>query len=128
MDHTSRTGAADALAVIDYAILDELRELMPADDEQDVVAELVQALLVDGPLRMAALDTALGARDVAAVLLEAHGLKGGILSLGGQGAGAACIAIEDAAREGDIDRAIAAWPDLVEAFEHLRAALEEVLR
>jgi HPt (histidine-containing phosphotransfer) domain-containing protein len=129
MDQISRIESADALAAIDFAVLDELRAMMPSSDgEEDVLAELVQALLADAPPRIAALETAIGARDAGAVLREAHGLKGGILSLGGLKAGAVCIAIEDAAREGDIDRAGAAMPDLVHSFEHMCAALEAVIR
>jgi len=94
----------------------------------DMLAEIVALFVVDASPRMIRLHAAFVARAADAIRREAHGLKGGALSVGAARMADICQAIEHYAAQGHIDRAAALEDAVVPAFDEARGALEAVCR
>lgn len=90
-----------AFPVLDRQVLEELRQY--SDDEQDLVQELVQIFLADSPMQLLALQDALRDQNWVEVERHSHRLKGSAGSLGGIRLRQLCEAIEQHARQHDID-------------------------
>ena len=98
-----------ASSLIDWTQILLLRELQPPD-MPDVVSDLIAAFVTDSTARMAHLLRAAAAGDLAAVLLEAHTLKGSSGPIGATELPKAAGAVEQAARGGER----AALPPLID--------------
>jgi CheY-like chemotaxis protein/HPt (histidine-containing phosphotransfer) domain-containing protein len=123
----SRIGhAADAETTIDTGVLDELRLIGEAADE-DFIAELVDEFLRDTDVRLAALRTAIEAEDAAMVGEIAHSIKGGGAQLGGHRLAASCGRLETRAATGTLSGALVELREVELDYEELRYALNAQL-
>jgi hypothetical protein len=106
-----------------------LQELLDMGAEPDLVWELMALFHEDTPARMAALATALEARDSGKALHEAHQLKGALGNLGLLRFAETAADIETHLREGRLEPASRLAQGLpgayAEAREALRAAFPE---
>jgi HPt (histidine-containing phosphotransfer) domain-containing protein len=94
----------------------------------DMLEEIIALFADDVPGRIARLHEAFDARVADAIRREAHGLKGGALSIGAARMASICQAIEHHAAAGHIDEA-AALEDAVEpAFDEACRALDAFCR
>ncbi len=100
------------------AALDALNE----DGEADVVAEVFRLFLDDAPARLAAIRLAAAHCDAAALRRAAHALKGSAGNIGAVHVRDACLGLEQAAAEGQVDEA------MVAAVEGLLPPTEAALR
>ncbi|MBN8247155.1 MAG: response regulator, partial [Verrucomicrobia bacterium] len=107
-----------ALAVLDPATLDSFRSLRQAG-QPDPVAELVDLFVADLPVRIEALRSALESRDLAAVKVAAHTLKGSASNVGGRRLAARCAALESAAAQSGL-------PDDGERLSRIEQAASEL--
>ena len=89
----------------------------------DVAQEIRDVARENLPLQAAALEGAAEQRDRQACAAAAHKLKGAARSLGLMGIGDACLAIEDAARDGDLPRMSELTRALMERLGRLSAEL-----
>lgn len=80
--------------------VEEMRRQLGDDDA--LVAEVIQLFLDDCPVRMAALATAIDARDAATVRRAAHAIKGGASNFFASGVVKAAAALEMLAAGGDL--------------------------
>jgi len=110
---------------LDATVLADIRAL--SGPGEDLLAEVVKLFVADVPDQLVTLRAALDARDAVAARRIAHRLKGSALATGARRLAAACASVEDAAREGDVDRAAAAAATLDDEFRAVRAALEREL-
>lgn len=110
--------AADS-PVLDTTVLTDLSSI-----DADIVTDLVQAFVSDVPVRIDTLRVGVEARSAAAILREAHGLKGSAFAVGAVRMAALCAAIEDDAHAGRFDEAAARWGCLGSEFVEVRQALE----
>jgi len=103
--------------------LDEMRRRLGDDD---LIAEITSIFLVDCPVRLAAIKTAVDARDRDAIRTAAHALKGAAGALSAAPVAECAYALERMAEAGDIDPALAdaAWASLQAESARLVAALE----
>ena len=88
----------DELAVLDAAVLDELRASVGGDEE--FVRDLVATYLDEGPQHMEQIADAAGRADAAAIVRPAHTLKSSSAALGAARLSAISRQIEFAGREG----------------------------
>ena len=86
--------------------------------------ELLELFLETAPRCLAAIDAALAADDAGRPAAKAHGLKGICLTIGAEGLAAACRAVEEAGRQGDLPGARAGYAPVCFAWERLRTPLE----
>jgi HPt (histidine-containing phosphotransfer) domain-containing protein len=113
--------AEHVVPVLDQRVLAELQTL-----GTDVVAEIFDLFFSDVPNRLVALRQAIddGSRDV--ILCEAHGVKGSALGVGAMRLAHLCAAIEQSARDGQLDHASARSTELESEFANVRDALRRV--
>jgi HPt (histidine-containing phosphotransfer) domain-containing protein len=90
--------------------------------------EIVSAFVADIPGRLARLHSLCATRAADAITREAHGLKGGALSVGAAHLADICAAIESYAGVGQVEQAAALEDSLEPAFNEARHALEELCR
>lgn len=104
--------AADTLDVLDESTLAELA----GDDTGDIVGVLVAGFLDEAEERVAAIEAAMGGRDMAAVGFQAHALKSTAATYGAPRLSRHAAAIERDAREGRSDAVGTAVRDLPELW------------
>ena len=86
--------------VADDSVVDGLREICDGDDE--FARELATSFLESAPRCLAGIDEALRSSDGIKLAAEAHGLKGISRTIGAGAQAAACAALEQAARHGEL--------------------------
>ena len=91
--------------------------------DPQLLSEVIQLFLVDCPLRLAAIKTAVGARDSAAISREAHGLKGAAGNLSAVSLFEMAEILEQLGRENRFEMAEAALRRLTEEAAHVLDAL-----
>jgi len=107
---------------LDPTVLADIRALSAPGE--DLLADVVRLFVADVPDQLRTLRHALDGRDAAAARRTAHRLKGSALAAGARQLAAVCAAVEDAAREGDVDRAASCASTLDVEFHAARVALE----
>lgn len=120
------TEPPDPSSCLDAAVVAEIRALGGRDD--DVLAEVLGLFRAQVPEQLLRLRSALDARDIDATRGVAHRLKGSALGIGARQMAAACGLVEQAARDGDIDRAAACATMLDDEFRLASVALERQVR
>lgn len=113
--------AETSLPILDASVLSELQTL-----GSDVVAEIFDLFVADVPNRLVELRRAIDNQSVDRVLREAHGLKGSALGIGATRLASLCAALEQAAREGHLDRAGVRSSEFETEFAKVRTALDGV--
>ena len=98
---------------------DQLRDVTFNDD--DLMREVVEALISDTTLQMPLLQAAIRAGDVPATLRLAHYCKGACANLGAKAAAATLLHIEYSAASGDFSGCAASLANLATEVERLRA-------
>jgi signal transduction histidine kinase/DNA-binding response OmpR family regulator len=101
--------------------------LSAVQGDRDLLVELVQLFEEDSPQRLAALRQAVGARDAAAIALQAHALKGPLGMLGAEAAAAAARRLEQMGRSGELDGCADACATLQREVDRLRSSLASLL-
>jgi len=91
--------------------------------DSDLVREIGRAFLDDIPGRMAALAASVGAGDAPDAGRQAHTIKGAAANVGGEALCEVAAGIEEAGRDGDLERLEADLPELQRQFERLRQAM-----
>ena len=114
---------ADAAAVLNRAILDELRASV--NDDLDFVVDLVQTYLVDGEGLVVAIDAALEQGDAAALVRPAHTLKSSSATVGAERLAATARELEMAGRDGQLESASEARERLGMDWRDASAALRQ---
>jgi CheY-like chemotaxis protein len=96
-------------------------ERLGGDSHQ--LSEVIQRFLVDCPRRVAAIETAIRARDAGAIRREANGLKGAAGNLSAVGLFETAEILEQLGRESRFDAADAAFRRLSDEAAHVLDAL-----
>jgi CheY-like chemotaxis protein len=87
--------------------------------DAQLLSEVIQLFLVDCPLRLAAIRSAVEARNADALCREAHGLKGAAGNLSAVSLFEAAEILEQLGREERFDAAEAAWRKLSDEATHV---------
>jgi PAS domain S-box-containing protein len=117
-------GARAHLPILDPSTIETFRSLR-VPGEPDPVAELLDLLLTDLPLRQEAIRSAVARQDVSALKAAAHTLKGSSNNIGGRRLAALCEELEHLAAAGDWASAGANSGVLAAEIDALRVRLEE---
>jgi CheY-like chemotaxis protein len=88
------------------------------------VRDLVKVFLDDAAERLVAVETAIGASDLAGVARHAHALRGASGGVGAAELTSLCRQLEGGAKDGDADAVRSVAPRLGEALGRARTALE----
>ena len=107
---------------LDPTVVAEIRAL--SSPGEDVLAEIVGIFLADVPQQFQGLRAALAAGDLETTRQIAHRLRGTALGTGARRLADVCALVENAARDGDLDRAAAHAATLDDEFHCARVALE----
>ena len=91
--------------------------------DANLALEPAQVYLEEMPGMIRDLEVCVSAGDCSGIRLQAHSVKGATASLGGAALTAVALAMETAAKAGDLDAVRAALPSLKVQFEALKAAL-----
>lgn len=121
---TQWTPAPDA---IDFSVLDELRMLQD-EGEPDLVAEVVQLFLEDGPARLQAIREATLAGQAVQLGKAAHGLKGSAANVGAVVLRALCERLEHMGKAGDISGCAPLLMQIEAEYPRVQSALEPLVR
>jgi two-component system sensor histidine kinase/response regulator len=124
-----------ALTAVEHNFLDvpapeqpalvELTEVCEGDD--DFARELAEAFLESAPRCLTGIEEAIASGDVRALATHAHGLKGISRTIRAQNLADACELLEDSGRRGDLEAAAALAARVGDAWEQVRAVLEQLL-
>lgn len=107
--------------VLDNRVLDDLRESVGGD--QAFVAELIDELLADAPVQLAALREATAGGDAETARRAAHTLKGNGRTFGAVEFASLCQEAEAAAATGDLDVVAQRLDAIDTSWEQVRPAL-----
>jgi len=99
--------------------LEQLRDVTLNDD--DLMREVLEALIDDTDRQMPLLQAAIRAADVSATMRLAHYSKGACANLGAQAAAATLLNIERCAASGDFGQCTVSLANLAAEVERLRA-------
>jgi signal transduction histidine kinase/CheY-like chemotaxis protein/HPt (histidine-containing phosphotransfer) domain-containing protein len=113
---------APADAVLDKAILGELRDLLGSE-----VDHIIRVYLEDAPRLVAQLERAAVANDPIALRVAAHSLKSSSANVGAMPLSVAARELEHAARDGTLTQPASAVAKIVGEFSKTRAALQAIL-
>jgi HPt (histidine-containing phosphotransfer) domain-containing protein len=114
-------------AVLDASVLADIRALgMPG--EANPLAEVTELFLSSFPRDLSALRTAIAAKDVESVYTVAHRMRGSALGVGAIRLIPICAAIENAARVGCLEQAVAEAAGLDQEVDFACLALEQASR
>lgn len=122
-EHTMGTDEkrSSAQSTLDF---DQMRERL--GDDEELISDVIRLFLEDYPLRLAAIKSALEARDPERLRAAAHTLKGSASNLSAPGVVAAARALEAIGSSGDLGAAEAGFARLVSEAERLEVALREI--
>ena len=95
--------------------------------DKGLFRDVAEAFLLEGPELQEKMTVALQDRDAERLRRAAHTLKGGLRTVGGEEAAEAVVRIEDAARRGVINEAVALFPGMQEEHARFRKELTEYL-
>jgi len=97
------------------------------DGDQRLLNEIAEIFLNDGPRLLESFQSAVAARDVIRTESSAHALKGIAANVGGLRVERAALAVEDAARTGQMELAGIAAECLTTEIDRLVDALERMV-
>ncbi|HEY3329068.1 MAG TPA: response regulator [Capsulimonadaceae bacterium] len=100
--------------------------LAQVEGDRELLDEMIDLYFAETPQLMAAIRASVEARSTSDLQKGAHKLKGSVLALGATDAGKAALAVEAAARAGDLGGATAKMGALEAAIKSLDAALKTV--
>jgi len=106
---------------------DEAEFLERVEDDRELGDELIRLFLDNCPKALADLQETLAQGDLDTLARLAHGVKGSIGVFGARACFEAALALEAAARAGDLSAARQAWVRLRLEVQRLSAALEETV-
>ena len=106
---------------------DEAEFLERVEDDRELGDEITRLFLDTCPKTLADLQETLGQGDLDTLARLAHGVKGSIGVFGARACFEAALALEAAARAGDLGVARQAWVRLRLEVQRLSAALEETV-
>ena len=109
-------------ATLDFTVLATLRDLSEPG-QPDPVVELIDLFMEDAPDRLRAMETSLDRRDVAALKIAAHSLKGSAKNLGAKPLAKCCAELERQTHAADWDNALLTLKAIGQEFDKLRAVL-----
>jgi len=112
---------AAARAQLDQDTLRELRAVLGKDFRM-----LVDTWVADSRVRLQALQSALAGQDAAALREAAHSLKGSSLNLGALRLADFCLALEVAARAGDLAQAARLLPPVESEYRQVAPLLVRI--
>jgi signal transduction histidine kinase/CheY-like chemotaxis protein len=92
--------------------------------DRQLAGLVLKAFLADGPSQLSKLQERLDAADASGIHAQAHSLKGAAAAASAEGLQAIARAMEDAGRNGRLDRCGELLPHAVEEFELLRQMLQ----
>ncbi|MBI1747394.1 MAG: response regulator [Acidobacteria bacterium] len=110
---------------VDTTVLAALRELQ-AEDEPDILTELIDLFMRDAPLRLTALKEATERRDAQALKLTAHSLKGSAGNLGARRMAKISAELEALSQTTDLGRAEKLVAQLEVELGRVRRELEAI--
>jgi len=93
--------------------------------DRDLVKEIIAGFLADMPGQMKKLADFIGRGEVKAAGDKAHAIKGAAANIGAPAFSAAALAIEHAARDGNLDKVSVLLPEMERQFDLLRERLLE---
>ncbi len=112
--------------VLDMSIVEEL--LSFADDgDPELLVDLIQMFLEDGPAKVKAVTDGLDEGDLDKVERAAHSLKGTSGNLGATHLQHSCEAMQLASRSGEIDSVRELTPQIVSHYADAEMALQKLL-
>jgi HPt (histidine-containing phosphotransfer) domain-containing protein len=114
------------LSVLDPAVMTAIRSL-GAPGEADIFVEVARLFLEDVPVHVSALSAAIAAGNAPTVARIAHSLRGNALEIGAVRMAPVCAAIENAARAGSLEGAVARAENLEREFAVTRETLQQVI-
>ncbi len=95
--------------------------------DKDLVAEVLKVFLEDAPNQIADIRAAFTGADMEKARDAAHSLKGSAGNIGGEKLQAISRSIEEAAREGDNRKLGSLIPELMDAFDGIKAEIDVIL-
>ncbi|WP_281648441.1 Hpt domain-containing protein [Parendozoicomonas sp. Alg238-R29] len=108
---------------IDFSVLDEFKELM-GDEGEEEVKELVTLYLEDGPTQLRLMRESLGNGDIESFRRAAHSFKSSCGNIGALGLQALCLDLEQKAADSGLDEACTPLVSQAEAlFSDVKTAL-----
>jgi HPt (histidine-containing phosphotransfer) domain-containing protein len=105
--------------IVDMTMLFSL-EAAQAEGDPDIIVELIDLYLADAPLRIAAMQAAIAAKDERALSRAAHNLRGSSANLGAHQLGARCADIEQADGHDSFQMSSAFLAQLEQEFGRVR--------
>lgn len=111
---------------LDPAVLDKLRRLNQAG-QPDLVGDVLKLFLADAAPRIAAISSAIGARDAATLHREAHTLKGAASNIGATELQAVCDQLESIGAGGSVDGATRFMQELRDAYDRVKQEIDRLL-
>ena len=115
-----------ASTVLDPSVIDTLRQLT-VPGEPDVLAEVLQLFLDEGPSRLGKLRNAWAARNIQEVQRVAHSLKGSAGNIGATAMFEICKALDDAGRLGNTDAVPGLIDSLVAEYGRVEAEIRRLM-
>jgi HPt (histidine-containing phosphotransfer) domain-containing protein len=115
-------GAGPATPALDLGVLERLRQTMGGGS----IGDLVSTFTEDARELVATMRRALGAQDVAAFRRAAHSLNSNAAGFGARPLSALARELETLAKTGSLDGAAARLERLVDEWERVARALQEV--
>ena len=98
---------------------DRASALARVGGDDDLLSDVIQLFIEDCPIRVAAIKSAVDARDAVAIQREAHGLKGAAANLSIRGLFEMADTLEQLGAEERVDAAAAAWRLLADEALHV---------
>ncbi|MFI5378340.1 MAG: response regulator [Tepidisphaerales bacterium] len=95
-------------------------------DDQELASAVTAAFLEDVPRQITALKGYLAAGDISSVHRQAHTIKGASANVSGEALRAVAVAMEDAAKAGDLSDAERHLEELETEFDRLKQAMTEL--
>jgi HPt (histidine-containing phosphotransfer) domain-containing protein len=103
--------------------IDELKEIM--DNDSQLIQECFAEFLMDYPMLMAQIKTAVDAKDYDAIDASAHKLKGTLRYLAAEKAASAAQAVETAGRQQDLEGINQTMPTLEAACQKVIVYIDQ---
>ncbi len=120
----SEAAGQESAPPLDRTILDEIRSLQ-GEDAPNLLAELVDAYLVNSRQLIERIHRALAGQDLPDLRKAVHSLKGSSGNLGALKLGELCSEIQGHVEKGDLDAVQAGLPAILAEHERVIAALAE---
>lgn len=112
--------------VLDMSVVEELLSFSD-DGDPELVMDLIQMFLADGPCKVQAVTEGLAAGDLEKAERAAHSLKGSSGNLGAKLLQNACEEMQLATRYKKLDESRRLGPTLTQRFTEAEAALRKLL-